>query len=54
MDIAEKDASNTKLVTEIIKNIGKKLITFKFIDLLKFSRPAKLTCPVTLQESSLS
>lgn len=46
--INDKDASNTKLALEIMKNLAKKLATFKVMDMFKFSRPAKLTSPVSL------
>lgn len=46
--INDKDASNTKLVLEIMKNLAKKLATLKVMDMLKFSRPAKLTSPVSV------
>ena len=54
MNIEDKDASNTRLASEIIKNMSKKLITFNLVDMFKFSRPAKITAPITSQESSIS
>ena len=50
MVINDTDASNTKLVAEIIKGLSKKLMTWKIMDILKFSRPAKLTYPLTVHQ----
>ena len=52
MCINDKDATNTKLAAEIIKNLAKKLLTLNIIDMLKFSRPAKITSPLTLLQCS--
>ena len=48
MIINDKDATNTALGYEIIKNLSKKLIKLEIIDMLKFSRPAKMTSPISL------
>ena len=50
--INEKDASNTKVVLEIMKNLAKKLVTLNVLDMLKFSRPAKITSPFTVHQCS--
>ena len=48
MIINDKDASNTTLGYEIIKNLSKKLISLDIVDMLKFSRPAKMTSPLSV------
>ena len=50
--INDKDASNTKVVLEIMKNLAKKLVTLNVLDMLKFSRPAKITSPITVHQCS--
>ena len=48
--INESDASNSKMGIEIIKNLSKKLASLKILDILNFSRPARLTTPISVHQ----
>jgi hypothetical protein len=48
--INEKDSSNAKIGVDIIKGLSKKLASLKILDILNFSRPARLTSPLTVHQ----
>ena len=48
--INEKDSSNAKIGVDIIKGLSKKLATLKILDILNFSRPARLTSPLSVHQ----
>ena len=48
--INEKDSSNAKIGVDIIKGLSKKLASLKILDILNFSRPARLTSPLTIHQ----
>ena len=50
MIINEKDSSNAKIGVDIIKGLSKKLASLKILDILNFSRPARLTSPLTIHQ----
>ena len=50
MLIPEKDASNSQIGIEIVKGLSKKLASLKILDILNFSRPARLTTPLTVHQ----
>ena len=48
--INEKDSSNAKIGVDIIKGLSKKLASLKILDILNFSRPARLTSPLSVHQ----
>ena len=50
MVINEKDSSNAKIGVDIIKGLSKKIVSLKILDILNFSRPARLTSPLSVHQ----
>lgn len=46
--LTDKNTKNTQIVADIIKDLSKKLAQLNVLDLLKFSRPARITSPITV------
>ena len=48
--INEKDQKLSKVGIDIVKGLSKKLATLKILDILNFSRPARLTSPLSVHQ----
>ena len=48
MIINDKDATNSTMIKEVMKSLAKKVMTLNVFDILNFSKPAKITSPMSL------
>ena len=49
--INDKNNKNSEIIVDIIKDLSKKLVKLNIVDILRFSRPAKITSPMTLHQT---
>ena len=48
--INEKDQNLSKIFIDVMKSLSKKLATLKIFDMFNFSRPARITTPITFHQ----
>ena len=49
--INDKENKNSQIIIDVIKDLAKKLAKLNMIDILRFSRPARITSPLSLHQT---
>ena len=50
MCINDKNSKNSQILIDIVKDLSKKLAQLNVLDILRFSRPARITSPITVHQ----